>query len=945
MSSNLQSEFQPSSFSEYKTTKSKGIKSQIYSSNEEYSKPKENIGISDMNINNINFAKIIPMKVLSSLNVEESIKSKANINAEDLNNLNYMSEQINNLDFGNINLNSTSERAKNIENNLTEEKQNLNYFNLNNLEKGENIINTDANIINNNFDLNNLKTNIETTQTFENSNLQKKDSTHNFETNYLPETTNIDSNTYQISENNTNNESAAKVLENFDINNLTSAINENIDTNNLKIEDPLVNTTETTTTDNLDLNTLINTNINPATVEEVTKNDNYSEFQVPNSSHSFDINNFNEIVNIENNNLQTMETKIDTNQNKDNFDINNLTSEINKNVDIMNNNFDLNNIMVKTEKTQNFETSQTFESSTYKITEITQSINNNAKSENLVPLNDITQTNNIMDNLDLNSLTTNIDSTKNNKTGQIFDSANPSFDINALTNTTNIDTNTYQNLENILDNKTNENFDLNNLTSEINQYIDLNNLQPQQQAIDNVELSNNYNLNINTLTKNMEKEQTYNDYTVEATESASPFDINAVNEATNLESTYSQNHPEKTIKNEYNEVNNLVLTSDTNINASKNLEYAQIATTSENFDLNALEKADTNIKEDFNLNVLSSQTNKENIQSLDNNNFQKIEYTSSEQILSNNEPIPSLEINSLASKENDILSTEFMPFDINSLKNNETEQINNNDFKTDNIISSETNINNLEQYNYDITNITPAIDSNSALQANTEFDSKNLELQNTNYQLDNNNIIDATSALQTKDLDINTFLGSNNIDIAKDSNTNIENNEFIDSTLQKNEETNPLAFENISNDMNTFATITEITPDLNMNEYQAANTIMTKSNSYDTRIKDLKISNNIIGIEPTPYATIENRFSENKIEYSHVTPLQGKIVKKIDEKIVATVTPMSNFSITTFRPFEGKNIGKKNNIFNFGKIKKNLDKPKEYSGYKSSTYNPMTSKI
>ena len=116
----------------------------------------------------------------------------------------------------------------------------------------------------------------------------------------------------------------------------------------------------------MDLNTLINTNINPATVEEVTKNDNYSEFQVPNSSHSFDINNFNEIVNIENNNLQTMETKIDTNQNKDNFDINNLTSEINKNVDIMNNNFDLNNIMVKTEKTQNFETSQNFMNSRIK---------------------------------------------------------------------------------------------------------------------------------------------------------------------------------------------------------------------------------------------------------------------------------------------------------------------------------------------------------------------------------------------------------------------------------------------------------------------------------------------------------------------------------------------------------------------------------------------------
>ena len=53
MSSNLHSEFQPYSFTEYKTRKSKGIKSQIYSSNKEYSKPKENIGISDMNINNI----------------------------------------------------------------------------------------------------------------------------------------------------------------------------------------------------------------------------------------------------------------------------------------------------------------------------------------------------------------------------------------------------------------------------------------------------------------------------------------------------------------------------------------------------------------------------------------------------------------------------------------------------------------------------------------------------------------------------------------------------------------------------------------------------------------------------------------------------------------------------------------------------------------------------
>ena len=931
MSSNLHSEFQPYSFSEYKTTKSKGIKSQIYSSNKEYSNPKENIGISDMNINNINFAKIIPMKVLSTLNEGESIKSKNNINENVLNNLNYTNEQINNFNFGNINLNSTSETAQNIENNLTEEKQNLNNFDINNLENGENIINTDLNIINDNFDLNNLKTNIETNQAFEYSNSEKKDLTQNLETNYEQEKTNLASNAYQISENNTNNESTGIALENFDLNNLTSAINANIDTNNLQAIEPVVDTTQTSNTDNLDLNALTNTNIETKTNEEITKNYNYSEFQVPNSTNNLD-----EIANIDINAFQNSETIIDTNKTKENFDINNLTSEINKNVDIMNNfqaettttdNYDLNNLMINTEITQNFETSQNFESSTYKTSEITPSVNINTLPETLEPLNNKAQTDNMVNNLDLNSLTTNIDTTKKIDAEQILDSANPSFDINALTNTESIDTNTYQNSEKFLDNKTNENFDFST-----------------QPTVDKVELTNNNNLDINTLTTNMEKEQAFNDYKFQTSESASPFDINVINETSNLDSNlYKLNQPEKTIKNEYNDINNLVLTSDVNITSTKNLESVQITTTSENFDINALKNEDIKVKEDFDLNILTNQNNQENIQSLDMNNFNETEYTSNAQILSNNIPTPSLEINNLTSKENEISNIEFMPsFDINNLKNNTTEQIsnNNNEFQTTDIISSETNINNSDQYNYDITNITPAIDSNSALQTNTEFYSKN-----TDYQLENNNIIDATSALQTKDLDINTFLGSNNIDIAKDSNTNIENNEFIDSTFKNNEETNPLAFENISNDMNTFATITEITPDLNMNEYQAANTIMTKSNSYDIRIKDLKISNNIIGIEPTPYATIENRFSENKIEYSHVTPLQGKIVKKIDEKIVATVTPMSNFSITTFRPFEGKNIGKKNNIFNFGKIKKNLAKPKEYSGYKSSTYNPMTSKL
>ena len=53
-----------------------------------------------------------------------------------------------------------------------------------------------------------------------------------------------------------------------------------------------------------------------------------------------------------------------------------------------------------------------------------------------------------------------METTKNIKTAQILDSVNPSFDVNALTNTENIDTNNYQNSETFFDNKVNENFNI-----------------------------------------------------------------------------------------------------------------------------------------------------------------------------------------------------------------------------------------------------------------------------------------------------------------------------------------------------------------------------------------------------------------------------------------------------------------------------------------------------
>ena len=936
MSNNFQTEFQTTSFSEYKTTTSNGIKSQIYSSNEESSKPLENFEISNLNSQNLDFAKILPLKTLSTFNKDKSFKYKDNINSDYLNNFNNTSEQSNNFEYGDLKIESTSEVTQNIQNNLTEEKQNLNNFDINNLQNGENIISTDINNINDNFDLNTLETNTGTMQQIEGSNFQEKDFTQNFDINYLQE----NANSYKTSENNINNETAAEATENFDINNLAEEINANIYANNLKATEQIADITKTGT-DNFDLNVLTNTNLDIKSTEEITKNYNFSEFHTANSNPSNDINNLDKNARIESNTLQTSEPTIDNIMTNENLDLNNLTSEINKNIENMNNfqfetmngnNFDLNNLITNTEKPQNFESAQTFEALANKTTEITPSVNINTLPQTLESINDTTKAVNIdnLGNLDLNSLTTtNMETTKNIETTQILDSANPSFDINALTNTENIDANNYQNSETFLDNKINENFNINNLSSDIIGNININTQPTAQPTIKTAELFKSNDLDINILMANIEKEQKYNDYTIQATESASPFDIKAITETSNLDTNAYQT-------NESNDLNNLLPASDTNINSGDNLESVQLTTTTDNLDLNNLINFDTNMKNDLDLNTLTKTTNEENIQSLNINNFHESEYTNPEKNLSNNEPIPSLEINNLTANENVTSNIDI---------NNKIEQTYNNEFQKSEIISSEANITNLEKENYNIANITPVIDSNTDLLSNPNFDYKTLESQNTNYQLENNNIIDSTSALQTNEFDINTFLSSYKTDISKDLNNNIETNELVNSSLQKEMDVNQITLENISNDLNNFATITEITPDLNFDSYQAKATIRTKSNSYDSRINELKFQNNLIGISPNPYATIENKKIDNKNEFSSVTPLQGKIVNNINEKVCAVVTPMSNFSITTYRPFEGKFIGKKNNIFNFAKIKKNFVRPKEYGGYKTSTYNPSPSKL
>ena len=445
-------------------------------------------------------------------------------------------------------------------------------------------------------------------------------------------------------------------------------------------------------------------------------------------------------------------------------------------------------------------------------------------------------------NLDLNSLPiTNELTTTNVETAQTYDASafqttesTPSFETNVLQETTNIETNTYQSSEPIIDIQTTTT--TNSFGSEINTNIDINNLETSKPIIDTTVTTTNDNIDLNTFTKtNIEAEATPS------------FDINALQETTNIDT-----------------------------NAFQTAENV----TSENIDLNAF-------------------TNTENTETFDINNIQPSELVTNTPLEKGIESTPS--------------------FDVNTLNINEA------------------NITNLEPQNYDQNNIntdmTNAIDTTSALQTNADFGIKASESTNTEYQTSNINIIDATSALQTtttsNDFDVNAFLNANNnidtkIDIGSD--TNIETNNIFESTpLQVTANVTNMAdttsitnLENNSSaipsfDINALTANTEFLsqPGLNMQEYQS---ISSTTKNYSE-------------IGPNPDA-------EKKIEFSIVTPLQGKIAKGTEEKekITAKVTLLPNYGMTTYRPYEGKN-----NEFNFQEGNKSMFIQSEY---KSSTFNP-----
>jgi hypothetical protein len=478
---------------------------------------------------------------------------------------------------------------------------------------------------------------------------------------------------------------------------------------------------------------------------------------------------------------------------------------------------------------KNFNTTENFDLKPTPTLDTMQNFENNLQSnENIAETN-----------LDLNSLP--ITTTTNVETTQAYDASafqttesTPSFETNVLQETTNIDTNTYQSSEPIMDIQTSTN--TNTFGSEINTNIDINNLETNEPIIDTTGTTTNDNIDLNTFTKtNIEAEATPS------------FDINALQETTNIDT-----------------------------NAFQTAENV----TSENIDLNAF-------------------TNTENTETFDINNIQPSELVTNTPLEKGIESTPS--------------------FDVNTLNINEA------------------NITNLEPQNYDQNNIntdmTNVIDTTSALQTNENFDIKAFETTNTEYQTNNVNIIDATSALQTtttsNDFDVNAFLNANNnidtkIDIGSD--TNIETNNIFDSTpLQVTANVTNMAdttsitnLENNSSaipsfDINALTANTEFQsqPTLNIQEYQS---ISSTTKNYSE-------------IGPNPDA-------EKKIEFSIVTPLQGKIAKGTEEKekITAKVTLLPNYGMTTYRPYEGKN-----NEFNFQEGNKSMFIQSEY---KSSTFNP-----
>ena len=213
-----------------------------------------------------------------------------------------------------------------------------NTFNVENLQNSEPIIDATITTTNDNFDLDALTTtNIEANQDFDSIKFQANEIPSSFENQVIPEKINIDTNIYQTSEPIIDTTTTTST-ENLDLINITSQnaenndVNQVYDINNINQEEPIVETATINKNDNLDLNTYITTNKDVESKIETNQEFEISEFPESKETTSYDNNIIPEETNIDTNIYQTSEPIIDTNVTTENYDITNIETNQSLNI-------------------------------------------------------------------------------------------------------------------------------------------------------------------------------------------------------------------------------------------------------------------------------------------------------------------------------------------------------------------------------------------------------------------------------------------------------------------------------------------------------------------------------------------------------------------------------------------------------------------------------------
>ena len=503
------------SYGEYQTTSSKGIKSQAYE-NENISNNLENYELASEEIShNNNLNEIIPVKILPSIDEGNANNTKINMTSENidndinlkLNTFDNTTESFPNLEFENLKPTSTLDIAQTFENknlvdeiNLPETIKDLNTpsqsyessivdttsnlqtqtfetkneltqefnsnniqvintentFNLENLQNSEPIIDATITTTNDNFDLDTLTTtNIEANQDFDSIKYQTNEISSSFENQVIPEKINIDTNIYQTSEPIIDTTTTTST-ENLDLINITSQnaenndVNQVYDINNINQEEPIVETATINKNDNLDLNTYITTNKDVESKIETNQEFEISEFPESKETTSYDNNIIPEETNIDTNIYQTSEPIIDTNITTENYDITNIETNQSLNINtfqasepivdatktITSNNYDLTTL-----PNFNTETTKTIDDEIFKAAEVIPIPRTTKIEADSYQTNEITS----RQNFDLTNLETNFDintSTESNITKSIDPAivtiistdveSTPSLNINTL---------------------------------------------------------------------------------------------------------------------------------------------------------------------------------------------------------------------------------------------------------------------------------------------------------------------------------------------------------------------------------------------------------------------------------------------------------------------------------------------------------------------------------